>query len=99
MPGVSFSLPPKSPIEKEDMMIQDHLKAATAILLLTQEPHRAENLLPCEGWNFLSWDCLRGFRQAGKPQVIDEIRDPDGSRQPARSVQDTSCSPTTSPFP
>jgi len=59
-------------------MIQDYLKAGyPALCLLTQEPHRAEQLLPSkEGWNFFSWDCLRGIRdlQSGKP--VDEIRDP-----------------------
>lgn len=71
-------------------MIQDHLKAGyPAILLLTQESHRAENLLPCEGWNFMSWDCLRGFRQAGKPQIIDEIRDPVEAVNQLGQVQDT----------
>lgn len=35
------------------MIIQDYLKAGyPAILLLTQEPHRAENLLPHEGGRF-----------------------------------------------
>ncbi|MCK8600090.1 AAA family ATPase [Desulfoferrobacter suflitae] len=58
-------------------MLQDYLRAGyPAILLLTQEPHRAEGVLPCEGWAFLSWDCLRGLRQAGRPQTLDEIRDP-----------------------
>lgn len=58
-------------------MIQHYLKAGyPTILMLTQEPHRAEVILPFEGFSFLAWDCLRGFRQAGKPQVIDEIRDP-----------------------
>jgi hypothetical protein len=47
-----------------------------AICLLTQEPHRAEQAIVCDGWQFYSWDCLRGFREAGKSQVIDEIRDP-----------------------
>jgi len=71
-------------------MIQDYLKAGyPAILLLTQEPHRAENLLPREGWSFLSWDCLRGFRQAGKPQVIDEIRDPVEAVNRLGEMQDT----------
>jgi hypothetical protein len=71
-------------------MIQDYLKAGyPAILLLTQEPHRAENLLPREGWNFLSWDCLRGFRQAGKPQTIDEIRDPVEAVNQLGQIQDT----------
>jgi len=71
-------------------MIRDYLKAGyPAILLLTQEPHRAENILPHEGWSFLSWDCLRGFRQPGKPQAIDEIRDPIEAINRLGDVQDT----------
>ena len=58
-------------------MLEDYLKAGyPAILLLTQEPHRAESVLPRDGWTFLAWDCLRGFRQAGSPRPLDEIRDP-----------------------
>jgi hypothetical protein len=58
-------------------MIRDYLKAGyPAILVLTQEPHRAENALITDGWQFYAWDCLQGIRQAGKPQVVDEIRDP-----------------------
>jgi hypothetical protein len=72
------------------MMIQDYLKAGyPAILLLTQEPHRAENVLPCEGWSFWAWDCLRGFRQAGKPQIVDEIRDPVEALNRLGEMQDT----------
>jgi hypothetical protein len=71
-------------------MIHDYLKAGyPAILLLTQEPHRAENAIPCEGWTFLSWDCLRGFRQAGKPQFLDEIRDPVEAVTQLGQIQDT----------
>jgi hypothetical protein len=71
-------------------MIQDYLKAGyLAILLLTQGPHRAENVLPCEGWNFLAWDCLRGFRRAGKPQTMAEIRDPVEAVNQLGQVQDT----------
>jgi len=58
-------------------MIRDYLKAGyPAILVLTQEPHRAESTLITEGWQCYAWDCLQGIRHAGKPQVIDEIRDP-----------------------
>jgi hypothetical protein len=72
------------------MMIRNYLKAGyPAILLLTQEPHRAESILPCEGWTFVSWDCLRGLRQAGKPQTIDEIRDPVEAINRLGEMQDT----------
>ncbi len=58
-------------------MIQDYLKAGyPALCILTQEPDRAEQTLPCEGVAFYAWDCIRGIRPAKRPQAIDEIRDP-----------------------
>jgi len=58
-------------------MIQDYLKAGyPALCLLTQEPHRAEQLLPSEGWKFFSWDCLQGIRDLQSSKPVDEIRDP-----------------------
>lgn len=58
-------------------MLSPYLRAGyPAICLLTQEPHRAEQAVACDGWNFVAWDCLRGFREADKSQVIDEVRDP-----------------------
>jgi hypothetical protein len=57
-------------------MTRDYLKAGyPGMLLLTREPHRAENDLITVGWQFYSWDRLQGIRQAGKPQVVEEIRD------------------------
>ena len=48
-------------------MLSPYLRAGyPAICLLTQEPHRAEQAVICDGWHFYSWDCLRGFREAGK---------------------------------
>lgn len=58
-------------------MIRDYLRAGyPAICLLTQEPHRAETVLPCEGWSFTVWDCLQGFRTAENGKLLDEVRDP-----------------------
>ncbi|HPC67676.1 MAG TPA: AAA family ATPase [Syntrophorhabdaceae bacterium] len=58
-------------------MLKDYLKAGyPALCILTQEPHRAEHVLPCEGWRFLIWDCIRGIRESSGGKVIDEIRDP-----------------------
>jgi len=58
-------------------MIHDYLKAGfPALCVLTQEPHRAEEALPCEGWEFVIWDCLRGIREASTMKPIDEIKDP-----------------------
>ncbi len=60
-------------------MIHDFLKAGyPALCVLTQEPDRAEQCLPCEceGIQFCSWDCLRGIRPAKMTQIIEEIRDP-----------------------
>lgn len=59
-------------------MIRDYLKAGyPALCVLTQEPDRAETLLAeLEGWHCYSWDCIRGIRQAARPQITDEIKDP-----------------------
>ena len=41
-------------------MIQDYLKAGyPALCVLTQEPHRAEQLLMSDGWSYYHWDCLQ----------------------------------------
>ena len=41
-------------------MIKDYLKAGyPALSVLTYEPYRAEQLLPCEGWRFFAWDCIQ----------------------------------------
>jgi hypothetical protein len=71
-------------------MIHDYLQAGfPALCVLTQEPHRAEEALPCEGWNFFLWDCLRGIREALTFKSIDEIRDPVEALNWLNSRQDT----------
>jgi len=58
-------------------MIKDYLKAGyPALCILTQEPHRVEQILPCEGWRFAVWDCIKGIREAGSSQILEEIKDP-----------------------
>ena len=58
-------------------MIQDYLKAGyPALCVLTQEPHRAAQLIVSEGWSFYHWDCLQGIREAGSMKVVEEIKDP-----------------------
>jgi hypothetical protein len=58
-------------------MLKNYLKAGyPALCVLTQEPHRAEQVLPCEGWKFYIWDCLRGIKEAGTTRIMEEIRDP-----------------------
>jgi hypothetical protein len=58
-------------------MIKEYLKAGyPALCVLTQEPHRAEQLLICEKWTWMAWDTIQGIRQAGTHKVIEEIRDP-----------------------
>ena len=60
---------------KDDL--KNYLKAGyPALCVLTQESHRAEQLLICEDWDFSVWDCNQGIRKAGSTQVLDEIRDP-----------------------
>jgi AAA+ superfamily predicted ATPase len=63
---------------KENIMIQEYLKAGyPSLILLTQEPDRAEQTLPCEGAQFFAWDCIRGIHPANKPNhVTSDIRDP-----------------------
>jgi hypothetical protein len=59
-------------------MLKDFFKAGyPALCVLTQEPARAEKVLPFDGtWRFFAWDCSRGIRQAGNMKVLEEVRDP-----------------------
>src|ERR1039458_6696604 len=73
-------------------MIHDFLKAGyPALCVLTQEPDRAEQCLPCEceGVQFCAWDCIRGIRPAKMSHVIEEIRDPVAAISWLSSHQDT----------
>lgn len=72
-------------------MIEDYLKAGyPSLCILTQEPDRAETLLSSiEGWTVHSWDCIRGIRPAGRPQVVDEIKDPVEAVNWLQNHQDT----------
>jgi len=57
--------------------LKNYLKAGyPALCVLTQEAHRAEQMLVCEDWQFFVWDCIQGIRAAGATQVVDEIKDP-----------------------
>ena len=58
-------------------MIKDYLKAGyPALCVLTYEPYRAEQLLPCDGWRFFAWDCIQGIKDLESKKIIEEIRDP-----------------------
>jgi len=58
-------------------MIKDYLKAGyPALSVLTYEPYRAEQLLPCEGWRFFAWDCIQGIKDLESKKIIEEITDP-----------------------
>ena len=58
-------------------MIKDYLKAGYPTLcILTQEPHRAEKAIICDGWRFVVWDCINGIRETGTSKIIEEVRDP-----------------------
>ncbi len=58
-------------------MIQEFLKAGyPALVVLTQEPVRAEELLVCEGWRFFAWDCIQGIKDLQESRIIEEIHDP-----------------------
>lgn len=70
-------------------MIEDYLKAGyPALCLLTQEPHRAEQLILCKGWNFYTWDCIHGIRDM-KRKITDEIRDPVMAMNYLNELRDT----------
>ncbi|MFH0996196.1 MAG: AAA family ATPase [Pseudomonadota bacterium] len=58
-------------------MIKDYLRAGyPALFMLTQEPYRTQQLLTCDGWRFMSWDCIQGIRDIKENSPLDEIRDP-----------------------
>lgn len=58
-------------------MIQDYLRAGyPALCLLTQEPYRTQQIIPCDGWRFTSWDCIKGIIDIKENTLVDEIRDP-----------------------
>ena len=58
-------------------MIKDYLKAGyPALCVLTQEPHRAEQAIICNGWRFVVWDCIQGIRETETSKIIEEVRDP-----------------------
>ncbi|MCX8110164.1 MAG: AAA family ATPase [Syntrophorhabdaceae bacterium] len=71
-------------------MLKDYLKAGyPALCILTQEPHRAEQVLPCDGWRFFIWDCIRGIRETETGKITEEIRDPVQAIQSLNSNIDT----------
>ena len=71
-------------------MIKEYLKAGyPALCLLTQEPQRAEEKLPCDGWRFFAWDCIQGIRDLENNKIIDEIRDPVEAVKWLNGFQDT----------
>lgn len=58
-------------------MLKDYLKAGyPALCVLTYEPYRAEQVIPCPGWRFLAWDCIRGIKDLASNTIIEEIRNP-----------------------
>lgn len=70
-------------------MILNYLKAGYPCLyMLTQEPHRTEELLPCPGWKFTTWDCIQGIRVKGEQTVLDIIN-PTDTIQWLNTQQDT----------
>jgi len=71
-------------------MIKEYLKAGyPALCLLTQEPQRAEQKLPCDGWRFFAWDCIQGIRDLENNKIIDEIHDPVEAVKWLNGFQDT----------
>jgi SpoVK/Ycf46/Vps4 family AAA+-type ATPase len=71
-------------------MIRDYLKAGyPALCILTYEPYRAEQLLPCDGWRFFAWDCIQGIKDLESKKIIEEIRDPVEAVKWLKEYQDT----------
>ena len=56
----------------------DYINAGfPAVMLVTHEYERAELAVRAGGkWQSYSWDCLRGIRETGKREVIEEILNP-----------------------
>jgi AAA+ superfamily predicted ATPase len=58
-------------------MLTNLLRAGyPAILVLTHEIHRAEEVLKVDGWHFYAWDCIRGTRDLANNTLTNDIRDP-----------------------
>ena len=77
-------------------MIKDYLKAGyPALCILTYEPYRAEQLLPCDGWRFFAWDCIQGIKDLESKKIIEEIRDPVEAVNWLKDYQDTVLLSTT----
>lgn len=58
-------------------MIKDDLRAGYPVLcLMTQEPYRTQQIVKCDGWRFVEWNCITGILDTSKATPIDEIRDP-----------------------
>lgn len=71
-------------------MIKDYLKAGyPALLILTYEPYRAEQLLPCDSWRFFAWDCIQGIKDLDTKKIVEEIRDPVEAVNWLNGFQDT----------
>lgn len=56
----------------------DYINAGfPAVMLVTHEYDRAELAIQAGGkWSSFAWDCIRGIRQSGKREVIEEILNP-----------------------
>lgn len=71
-------------------MLKDYLKAGyPALCVLTQEPHRAEELLVSEGWRFFAWDCIQGIKDLNTQQIVEEQRDPVAAINWLNGLRDT----------
>jgi len=71
--------------------VQEYLKSGCpAIWVLTSgDPYRAEKIIPCQGWQFLAWDCTTGIRQPNSLTVVDQIYDPVDAIRYLDHLQDT----------
>lgn len=59
------------------MDLTNYLKAGyPTIHVVTQEPLRAISALKGSGWDFYSWDCLRGITEPGTGRAVEDVLDP-----------------------
>ncbi|MHC1728552.1 MAG: AAA family ATPase [Syntrophobacteraceae bacterium] len=74
-------------------MIRDYLTAGyPALYFVTQEPHRAEEVLAKQAEGKCApyaWDCLRGIRKAGSLKVEETVYDPTDAMRWLNDREDT----------
>jgi SpoVK/Ycf46/Vps4 family AAA+-type ATPase len=66
--------------KEDEMNLNNYLKAGyPALYIVTPEADRAMKTLRPEGWQFYSWDCLRGITEPETGRAVEDILDPLGA--------------------